>query len=100
MLMWGQPPHAGLAGHPERSEGPWFRYRRRALLRGTFSAFTPYLKPEDAAMRAYLTNLTPKTFMLLAAPIVAIAYPVVTIVVPAVVRAVVPEVVRSVLSLL
>jgi hypothetical protein len=52
------------------------------------------------AMRAYLANLTPKTFMLLAVPIVAIAYPVATMVVPAVVRAVIPDVVRSVLSLL
>jgi hypothetical protein len=51
-------------------------------------------------MRAYLANLTPKGFMLLAVPVFAIAYPVVTIVVPAVIRAVVPEVVRSVLSLM
>jgi hypothetical protein len=58
-----------------------------------------YLNPEDA-MRAYLAHLTPKALMLLAVPVVAIAYPVVTVVVPAVVRAVVPEVVRSVLSLL
>ena len=49
-------------------------------------------------MRAYLANLTPKTWMLL--PVVAIAYPVVTVVLPAVVRAVVPEVVRSVLRLI
>lgn len=51
-------------------------------------------------MRAYLANLPPKALMLLALPVVAIAYPVVTVVVPAVVRAVVPEVVRSVLSLI
>jgi hypothetical protein len=51
-------------------------------------------------MRAYLAKLTPKSFLLLALPVVAIAYPVVTIVVPAVIRAVVPEVVRSVLRLI
>jgi len=50
-------------------------------------------------MRAYLANLPPKAFMLLALPIVAIAYPVVTCVVPAVIRALLPEAVRSVLSL-
>jgi hypothetical protein len=51
-------------------------------------------------MRAYLANLTPKAAMLLAVPVLAIAYPVVTCVVPAVIRAVVPDVVRSVLSLI
>ncbi len=51
-------------------------------------------------MRAYLANLTPKTRMLLAVPAVAIAYVIVTMVVPAVVHAAVPEVVRSVLRLI
>jgi hypothetical protein len=51
-------------------------------------------------MRAYLANLTPKGRMLLAVPVVVIAYTVVTVVIPAVVHAVVPEVVRSVLRLL
>jgi len=51
-------------------------------------------------MKAYFTNLPAKMWALLALPIVVIAYPVVTIVLPAVVRAVVPEVVRSVLSLI
>ena len=51
-------------------------------------------------MRAYFTNLTPKARMLLALPLVAIAYPLVTIVLPAMIRAVVPDVVRSVLSLI
>jgi hypothetical protein len=51
-------------------------------------------------MRAYFANLTPKAFMLLAVPVLAIAYPVVTLVLPAMVRALVPETVRSVLSLL
>ena len=54
----------------------------------------------EDVMRAYLANLTPRAKMLLAVPCIAIAYPVVTIVVPDVIRAVVPQVVRSVLSLI
>jgi hypothetical protein len=66
---------------------------------GTFSASVSYLKPEEA-MRDYLTNLTPKVRIFLAVPIVVIAYPVITILLPAIVRAVIPDVVRSVLSLI
>jgi hypothetical protein len=51
-------------------------------------------------MRAYLSKLTPKALALLAVPLIAIAYPVVTVVVPIVIHAVVPEVVRNVLSLI
>jgi hypothetical protein len=51
-------------------------------------------------MRAYLAKLTPKTRMLLAVPAIVIVYALVTIVVPAVVHAAVPEVVREVLRLL
>ena len=51
-------------------------------------------------MRAYLANLTPKAAMLLAVPVIAIAYPVIMILLPAIVRAIVPDVVRSVLSLI
>jgi hypothetical protein len=51
-------------------------------------------------MRTYLANLTPKARMLLAVPILAIAYPVFMILVPALIRAVIPDVVRSVLSLI
>ncbi len=51
-------------------------------------------------MRAYLAKLTPTARMLLAVPALAIAYVIVTIVVPAVIRAVVPDVVRSLLSLM
>ncbi len=51
-------------------------------------------------MRAYLANLTPKTRMLLAVPAIVIAYVLVTMVVPAIVHAAVPEVVRSVLRLI
>lgn len=51
-------------------------------------------------MQAYLAKLTPKARMLLTVPAVVIAYMIVMIVVPAVFHAVVPEVVRSVLSLI
>jgi hypothetical protein len=51
-------------------------------------------------MRAYLAKLTPKAQFLLALPLIAIAYPVVMILLPAIIRAVVPDVVRTVLSLL
>jgi hypothetical protein len=51
-------------------------------------------------MRAYLAKLTPTTRILLAVPVVVIAYSVVTIVIPALMRAMVPEVVRSALQLM
>ncbi len=51
-------------------------------------------------MRSYFSKLTPKARLLLALPLVALAYPVVMIVLPAIIHAVVPEVVRSVLSLI
>ncbi len=51
-------------------------------------------------MKAYLDNLPIKTWLLLVIPAVAIAYPVVRVVVPAIIRAVVPEVVRSVLNVI
>ena len=51
-------------------------------------------------MRAYLAKLSPRARMLLAVPVVVIAYRIVMIVVPAAVHAMVPEVVRSVLKLL
>jgi hypothetical protein len=51
-------------------------------------------------MRAYLNNVTPRTKMLLALPMLAIAYPIVMIVIPEIVRAIIPDVVRSVLSLM
>jgi len=51
-------------------------------------------------MKAYLTNLPTKTWVLLVVPALAIAYPVGRIVVSAVVHEVVPQVVRSVLSMI
>ncbi|HKN15803.1 MAG TPA: hypothetical protein VJX47_02590 [Candidatus Sulfotelmatobacter sp.] len=51
-------------------------------------------------MRAYLAKLSPKAQVLLAIPLIVIAYPLVMILVPAIIRAIVPDVVRSVLSLI
>ena len=51
-------------------------------------------------MKVYLTKLPTKIWFLLVVPAVALAYPIVHIVVPAVVHAVVPEVVRTVLSVI
>lgn len=51
-------------------------------------------------MKAYFTNLPMRTWLMLVLPAVAIAYPVVRIVLPAVVHAVVPEAVRTVLSVI
>ena len=49
-------------------------------------------------MKAYFTNLPIKTWLLLAVAAVGLAYPVVRVVVPTILHAVVPEVVRSVLG--
>jgi hypothetical protein len=51
-------------------------------------------------MKAYLTNLPMKIWLVLVVPAVVIAYPVVRTVVPAVVHAVLPEAVRTVLSVI
>jgi hypothetical protein len=51
-------------------------------------------------MRACLANLKPNALMVLALSAVAIAYSVVTILLPAVLRAIVPDAVRSVLNLI
>jgi hypothetical protein len=51
-------------------------------------------------MKAHLNNLSTRTWLLLVIPAVVLAYPVARMVVPAVVHAVVPEVVRSVLSVI
>jgi hypothetical protein len=51
-------------------------------------------------MKAYFTNLPTRVWILLGVPLLAIAYPIVTVVLPAVIRAVVPETVRTVLHLL
>ena len=51
-------------------------------------------------MKAYFQNLPTKTWLLLMIPAVILAYPVVRIVVPAVMHAVVPQVVRNVLNVI
>jgi hypothetical protein len=51
-------------------------------------------------MKAYFTNLPTRIWLLLVVPTVVMAYPVARIVVPAVVHAVVPEAVRTVLSVI
>ena len=51
-------------------------------------------------MKAYFTNLPMRVCLLLVVSAVVIAYPVVRIVVPAVVHAVLPEAVRTVLSMI
>ncbi|HLW83903.1 MAG TPA: hypothetical protein VKR60_01730 [Candidatus Sulfotelmatobacter sp.] len=51
-------------------------------------------------MKTYFNHLSPTVWALLAIPLVAVAYPVVMIAIPAVLRAVVPETVRAVLSML
>jgi hypothetical protein len=51
-------------------------------------------------MKAYFTNLPMRIWLLLVVPTVVMAYPVARIVIPAVLHALVPEVVRNVLSFL
>jgi hypothetical protein len=51
-------------------------------------------------MKAYFTNLPTRVWMLLVVPAVMIAYPVGCCVISAVVHAVVPEAVRTVLSMI
>ena len=51
-------------------------------------------------MKAHFTNLSTRVWLLLVMPAVVIAYPVVRIVIPAVVHAVLPEAVRAVLSMI
>jgi hypothetical protein len=70
------------------------------LLRAGGELCCPWLRTflREDAMKTYFHNLPTKTWLLLVIPAVVIAYPVVRMVVPAVIHAVVPEVVRSVLS--
>jgi hypothetical protein len=51
-------------------------------------------------MKAYFNNLSNRAWFLLVVPAVMVAYPIVTIVIPAVLHAVVPQVVQNVLRLL
>jgi len=65
----------------------------------TFPALRAYPLREDV-MKAYFNNLPMRTWILLIVPAVVIAYPLACILVPAVVHAVVPDVVRTVLSVI
>jgi len=51
-------------------------------------------------MKAYFKNLPTRIWLFLVVPAVIVAYPVGRIVIPAVVHAVVPEAVRTVLSVI
>lgn len=51
-------------------------------------------------MRAYLNKLSPATRILLALPLIAVVYSIVMIIIPAMVHAAMPDVVRSVLRLM
>ena len=51
-------------------------------------------------MKACFSNLPMKTWLLLIVPTLAVAYPIARVVVPVVIHAVVPEVVRNVLSVI
>ena len=70
----------------ERSAGN-FRHRASVLF-------------SEVAMRAYLYNLPTGIWALAVIPAVLIAYPVGRVVLPALVHAIVPDVVRTVLSLM
>jgi hypothetical protein len=60
----------------------------------------PRIYPAEDAMKSYFDNLPMKMWLLLVVPAVALAYPIARVVIPAVVHAVVPEVVRSVLNVI
>jgi len=65
----------------------------------TSPALCAYPLREDV-MKAYFNNLPMRTWILLIVPAVVIVYPLACILVPAVVHAVVPDVVRTVLSVI
>jgi hypothetical protein len=55
---------------------------------------------KEQYMKAYINNLPTKIWVLLVVPAVLVAYPVVRVVVPVVLHAVVPDVVRTVLNVI
>ena len=83
---------------PFNSSGRPFIGARLTLL-GTFPNAAAYHSTEEA-MRAYFTNLSTRTWMLLVISAVVAAYPMARIVVPAVIHAIVPDVVRILLSVI
>jgi len=79
---------------------PRKRLRERQLGIAELSRFRlRILFPEDV-MKAYITSLPNRIWLLFAVPAVLLSYPIVRIVVPAVINAVVPETVRTVLHLI
>lgn len=82
---------------PIRLTGRYDACRKRGV--GTFLQAIRISLLEDV-MKAYLNNLSTGTWLLVVVPAIAVAYPVVRIVVPCVIRAVVPEVVRTVISVI
>jgi|GEM_PF-1489295 hypothetical protein len=66
---------------------------------GTFPAALPYQLLEDV-MKAYFNALPTTAWLLLTVAGLIIAYPIVQILVPTVVHAVVPDVVREMLRLI
>jgi hypothetical protein len=76
------------------------KIRWSANPQGTFPPVQAYPFYKVMVMKAYFANLPMRTWLLLVVPAVAISYPVVRIVVPAVLHAVVPEVVRNVLHVI
>ena len=69
-------------------------------LTGNFSGGPSVFFRREDVMKAYFTNLPIRVWLLLVVPAVVIAYPVVRIAVSALVHAVVPEAVRTVLSMI
>jgi hypothetical protein len=67
---------------------------------GNFFRSPSVFSSREDVMKAYFTNLSTRTWLLFVVPAVVIAYPVIRMVVPAVVHAVVPEAVRAVLSVI
>ncbi len=51
-------------------------------------------------MKAYLENLSMRTWLMIVLPALAVAYPIARLVFPAIVHAVVPDVVRTVLHVM
>jgi len=94
-LTWGQPPSAVL-----RAQLEGLSFAPGTSVAGTFRDSIFVILSKRILCERYLAKLPPKAQLMLALPLVAIAYPVVMIVLPAIIRAVVPMSCRSVLSLI
>jgi hypothetical protein len=86
--------------HPANHPNPRLPTLTGLELGGELSRGSLRILRREDVMKAYFTNLPTRTWLLLVVPAVVIAYPVIRIVVPAVVNAVVPEAVRAVLSVI